>query len=94
MKCLDTIDCGSGRAADELVFLHDLCIELLGGVEHLPDISVSLGFSDVYRHPAFRADDFIRLEKAPEDLLELLATLRALASERVRDLIKVTRTAA
>ena len=89
MACLDTIDCGADRAASELVFLHGLLIELTGGVEFLPEIACTLGFSDVYRSPAFGTGDFIRLEKAPEDLLELLATLRVLATERVEELIEV-----
>ena len=93
MACLGTVDCGDQRAREELLFLFGLNVELLGGVEVMPDFTgVSLGFTDVFRSPAMGADNFIRLEKAPEDLLKLLATLRALTRERVEHLAKGTAT--
>lgn len=83
MACIETLECGHSAALDELLFLRDLLIHLVGGVEALPDGPGSLGFTDIYRSPALGADNFIRLEKPSEDLLEHIAALRALASESV-----------
>ena len=88
MKCLDTIDAGSAQARAELLFLAVLLGDLGYRIEPGTDLSGSLGFTDVYRCPACRTDDFIRMEKASVSLLEDLAALRVLARERVRQLVE------
>jgi hypothetical protein len=76
-------------ALGELLFPTALLIKLCCGVERESYISCSLGLPYIYRIPAFRADDFIRINKAPQCLRELLAALRILANETVID--QVTR---
>src|SRR5690349_4771742 len=89
MACLGTIESGSARARDELLFLVRLNVELGGGVEPFPQLSGCLGFSDVYRCPAFGAGDFLILDKASEDLLETLAALRARALELIEKKVEM-----
>jgi hypothetical protein len=89
MACLAEIDCGSAQARHELFFLAALFIELGDGIDPRTDLSGTLGFSDVYRCPAFGADNFIRLEKASIGLMKDLATLRLRALKRVRHLIEI-----
>ena len=89
MACVGEIDAGADRAREELLFLVSLLIKLIGRVETFSNITCSLGFADIYRSPAFvGADDFIRVNKAPKDLLDFLAALRIRASEAVDCLIE------
>ncbi len=48
----------------------------------------ALGFTDVYRNPAFGTDDFLHLAKPSEALLESITALRVLAGERVKHLVE------
>jgi hypothetical protein len=77
MPCVDKIDCGSSLLSRVVVS------------KSKANLPRSLGFSDVYRHSALGADNFTRMEKASEGLLEGLATLRALALERVQRHVKI-----
>ncbi len=88
MPRLDTIEAGHDRAVDELLFLTGLLVEFGCRVEVLTQRPMTLGFSDIFRSPTFRADDFIGVEKASEDLLERLAALRILANKFVLHLVE------
>lgn len=90
MSCIGTIDGGAQRAREELLFLNGLLIKLGCCIEVQSNLPRSLGLTDIYRSPAFGAGNFIRINKASEDLTESLATLRSLANERVLHLIKTT----
>ena len=91
MACLETIEAGHKEAVSELLFLRSLLIDLGCRVEIEANCPRALGFTDVYRSPAFRTNDFIRLEKPSQDLLESVAALRLLASERVKHLVEGVR---
>lgn len=82
--CLGEIDAGSSLASGELLFLASLFVELGGIVEFEANLSRTLGFSDVYRCPACRAENFIRVNKPSEGLLKSLGALRVRAYELLR----------
>jgi hypothetical protein len=77
------------RVVWELLFLIALLIKLCCVVERESYISCSPGLADVYRSPAFRTYHFIRLNKAPQCLRELLTALRTLANEAVKKLVEI-----
>lgn len=93
MACLAEIDAGSAEAQRELLFLFKLIelVQLPGSIEPQPKVSGALGFSDVYRCSACRADDFIRINKASEGLLKSLAALRVMALENVGRVVEMAR---
>jgi hypothetical protein len=80
---------GANVMRNELLFLTGLDIEVLGSIEILPDSSPFLTFTDVYRMPAFGADDLVHFEKPSEDNVEQLAALGVLAAEGVKELVEV-----
>ena len=73
----------------QLLFLVDLLVQLGDCVDPGADFTGTLGFTDVYRSPAFGAHDFIRVEKASVGLLEDLTALRSRALKRVRQLVEI-----
>jgi hypothetical protein len=85
MVCIDEIDAGASQAQAELLFLLGL-IELVKSVDPRANrvrASGTLGFTDIYRSPAFGADHFIRLSNPSVRLMEDIAALRVLAFELV-----------
>jgi hypothetical protein len=73
----------------DLLFLIELVIQLSCHIEVLANLPGTLGFTNVFHSPALGADDFIYADKASENDLKTCATLRVLAVEGVRDLIKI-----
>ena len=67
-----------------------LNVQLVGEVEGPPYITGTLAGTDVFRCAAMGAGDFLRVEKASENLLERLTALRALTLERVGKLVEMT----
>ena len=90
MACLDTIECGHEEALKELLFLTDLYVDLSGSADVLSELPMTLGFSDVYRHPALGAEDFIRLVKPSKGLRERISTMRFLTRKLMEPIIEQT----
>lgn len=89
MACIGEINAGADRARAELLFLVRLLVQLGDRVEPQTEFTGTLGLTDVYRNSAFRADDFIRVEKPSISLLEDIAALRIRALKRVRQSVEI-----
>jgi hypothetical protein len=87
MPCIGEIDAGSREAQAELLFLMQL-IEALRGVDPSPEIAGCFVSPDIYRVPAMRAGDFIRVNKPSQEFLELLSALRARAYDYVINIVE------
>jgi hypothetical protein len=81
VKCLAEIEAGSKQAYSELLFLAQLIelVQLAGGTERQTYIPRAFGFTDIYRCPTCGTDDFIRVNKASQSLIEDIAALRILS---------------
>ena len=86
---LGVIKCGADVVREALLYLLGLCIEPFSGIEVLPDCTHFLALTDVYRVPAFEADDLICFEKLSEDFMEYLSALDVLTAKGVEHLVEM-----
>ena len=88
-NCKGIIDDGADQAAKELLCLVVLLVKFGGGIEIFPKRSMTFFVHDIYRDATCGTDVFFFVEKPSEALLDLLATLRVRARERVKHIVEM-----
>jgi hypothetical protein len=81
-KCLGHIEAGHSHALSELLFLYTLLHKHFPEIE-LPQGQFVAGFSDVFRTPEM-GEDFIRVSRIPDGLVERIEELRKLVLEGIK----------